>query len=147
MNIYMICTLWTPFQAERDWKNSYREILLIPLYIFYSLWIYHISSRRNAGKNARECPAILRILVYALKTPFILQTSWRARRCPWKKMKKKIQLFLAYYTPRPPMSVHKKISAHSVQPFGRLYATYLRMSCFIYVDINIKKMNNLKEKQ
>ena len=38
MNIYMICTLWTPFQAERDWKNSYREILLIPLYIFYSLW-------------------------------------------------------------------------------------------------------------
>ena len=35
----MICTLWTPFQAERDWKNSYREILLIPLYIlFYSLW-------------------------------------------------------------------------------------------------------------
>ena len=39
MNIYMICTLWTPFQAERDWKNSYREILLIPLYIFYSLWI------------------------------------------------------------------------------------------------------------
>ena len=41
MNICMICTLWTPFQAERDWKNSYREILLIPLYIFYSLWIYH----------------------------------------------------------------------------------------------------------
>ena len=35
----MICTLWTPFQAERDWTNSYREILLIPLYIFYSLWL------------------------------------------------------------------------------------------------------------
>ena len=32
----MICTLWTPFQAEREWKSSYREILLIPLYIFYS---------------------------------------------------------------------------------------------------------------
>jgi len=30
VNIYMICTLWTPFQAERDWTNSYREILLIP---------------------------------------------------------------------------------------------------------------------
>ena len=42
MNIYMICTLWTPFQAERDWKNSYREILLIPLYIFYSLCILFI---------------------------------------------------------------------------------------------------------
>jgi len=39
VNIYMICTLWTPFQAEKDWKNSYREILLIPLYIFYSLWL------------------------------------------------------------------------------------------------------------
>jgi len=39
VNIYMICTLWTPFQPERDWKNSYREILLIPLYIFYSLWM------------------------------------------------------------------------------------------------------------
>ena len=41
----MICTLWTPFQAERDWKNSYREILLIPLYIFYSLCIFHIRKR------------------------------------------------------------------------------------------------------
>ena len=39
MNIYMICTLWTPLQAERDYQNSYREILLIPLYIFYSLWL------------------------------------------------------------------------------------------------------------
>ena len=28
MNIYMICTLWTPFQAERDWKNSYREMVV-----------------------------------------------------------------------------------------------------------------------
>ena len=51
----MICTLWTPFQAERDWKSSYREILLIPLYILFSMvthfyfkdvknrkiWIFH----------------------------------------------------------------------------------------------------------
>jgi len=42
VNIYMICTLWTPFQAERDWKNSYREILLIPLYnsILYDCILY-----------------------------------------------------------------------------------------------------------
>ena len=46
MNIYMICTLWTPFQAERDWKNSYREILLIPLYIFYSLWMQIVWRQR-----------------------------------------------------------------------------------------------------
>ena len=44
MNIYMICTLWPPIQAERDWKNSYREILLIPLYIFYSLCIQQSNS-------------------------------------------------------------------------------------------------------
>ena len=48
MNIYMICTLWTPFQAERDWKNSYREILFIPLYIFYSLcWESRIAWKLN----------------------------------------------------------------------------------------------------
>ena len=34
--------------------------------------------------------------------------------------KKIFDFFLAYVTPRPPMSVHKKISAQSVQPFGRL---------------------------
>ena len=34
-------------------------------------------------------------------------------------------------TPRVPMSVYKKKSAHSVQPFGRLQGTYIRMSCFI----------------
>ena len=25
--LYMICTLWNPFQTERDWQNSYRVIL------------------------------------------------------------------------------------------------------------------------
>ena len=37
MNIYMNCTLWTPFQAERDWQNSYRGIVSIPFYE-YSLF-------------------------------------------------------------------------------------------------------------
>ena len=42
MNIYMICTLWTPFQAERDWKNSNRDILQIPLlYIEYGTNIWY----------------------------------------------------------------------------------------------------------
>ena len=50
MNICMTCTLWTPFQAERDWKNSYREILLIPLYIFYSLWIYQTNLQNIPDK-------------------------------------------------------------------------------------------------
>ena len=42
MNIYMICTLWTPFQAERDWKNLYREILFIALYILFSMCNIHV---------------------------------------------------------------------------------------------------------
>ena len=29
------------------------------------------------------------------------------------------------------MSVHKIISAQSVQPFGRPYATYIGISCFV----------------
>ena len=36
------------------------------------------------------------------------------------KKKKNLDFFLAFITPRPPMIVHKKISAQSVQPFGRL---------------------------
>ena len=40
MNIYMICTILTPFQAERDWKNSYRYSLNSPLiYILFSMFI------------------------------------------------------------------------------------------------------------
>ena len=36
---YMICTLWTPFQAERDWQNSFpRDFLNSTLiYILFSL--------------------------------------------------------------------------------------------------------------
>ena len=39
MNIYMICTLWTPFQAERNWQHSYpRDFLNSTLiYILFSL--------------------------------------------------------------------------------------------------------------
>ena len=43
-----------------------------------------------------------------------------------KKISKKnfektfLYFYLAYVTPRPPLSVQKKISAQSVQPFGRL---------------------------
>jgi len=45
VNIYMICTLWTPFQAERDWKNSFSlwvsdiqtfDFLLKPFFLGYS---------------------------------------------------------------------------------------------------------------
>ena len=38
----------------------------------------------------------------------IIITSWRARRCPWKKKfwKKIFDFFLAYITPRPPLSIY-----------------------------------------
>ena len=73
--------------------NRNRNIQQIPTYILNS-WAL------NMGNN------ILWINIYQ-----ILVTSWRARRCPWKKKKfwkKKFGFFLAYVTPRPPLSVHKK---------------------------------------
>ena len=59
----MICTLWTPFQAERDWKKSYREILLILLYIFYSLWLYLVCVHRHMRKN--KC------VVLSIRKPYL----------------------------------------------------------------------------
>ena len=78
---------------------------------------------------------ILKFLSKHCSTRFICIASWRPRRC--RKFEKKISSFLAYYTPRPPMSVHKKISAQSVQPFGPAIGNiyiYIRMSRFIYID-------------
>jgi len=47
-----------------------------------------------------------------------------------------LESFLAYITPRVTMSVRKKNSAHSVQPFGRPEGTHTRMSCiFYYIDL------------
>ena len=65
MNIYMICTLWTPFQAKRDWKNSYREIFLIPLYIFYSLWFFVIDFSLKSFYNVR-CPLPNQLICYKM---------------------------------------------------------------------------------
>ena len=40
---------------------------------------------------------------------FVFATNWRARRCPWKAIFfLKILTFLAYVTPKVPMSVRKK---------------------------------------
>ena len=44
MNISMICTLQTTFQAERDWKNAYREISKFPSNI-YSI-LYDLKSKK-----------------------------------------------------------------------------------------------------
>ena len=70
MNIYMICTLWTLFQAERDWKNSYREILLIPLYIVYSLWLKLFSSCINS--EFRQILSLCHCQVLLSKRSFLL---------------------------------------------------------------------------
>ena len=61
----------------------------------------------------------------------------KAWRCPWKQ-------FVNLCHPKVTHECPKKISAHSVQPFGRLYAThiyidiYIRMSCFI-IQIYLKR--------
>ena len=38
----------------------------------------------------------------------ILNTSWRAGRCPWKKKNNFKNYFLAFVTPRVPMTAYKK---------------------------------------
>ena len=60
-----------------------------------------------------------------------LETSWRARGCPWKKIFEKNVKFLAYFTPRLPMSVHKKCqSIRSNRLTGRREHLY-------YIDYTI----------
>ena len=46
----------------------------------------------------------------------------------------KIELSLAFVTPRATHEFTQKSLVHSVQPFGRLNGTYIRMSCFFYKD-------------
>ena len=43
MNIYVICTLWTTFQAERDWQNSYRRIVKFHSNIYSIFFAYSTS--------------------------------------------------------------------------------------------------------
>ena len=52
-------------------------------------------------------------------------TSWRARRCLWKKkkkLKKNFEFIFAYNTPRPPMSVHEKFQPN----WSRRLAGYMQ---------------------
>ena len=63
------------------------------------------------------------MFVAQLVQPFwrLLDTSWRARRCPWKK---NFELFfwnfISLYHPPATHECPQKISAQPVQPFGRL---------------------------
>ena len=54
----------------------------------------------------------------------VLTSSRRARGCPWKKKFEKMSNFLAYNTPRPPMSVHKNCS-----PIGPAVRSAIRNIC------------------
>ena len=55
-------------------------------------------------------------------------TSWNARRCPWIFLNS--NCFSLKHHPATPECPQKN-SAHSVQLFGRLLVTYIRMSCLI----------------
>ena len=62
MNIYMICTLWTPFQAERDWKSSYREISKFPSNIYYILFgqaIFTTVPMKRLSDQLKKIPSFL----------------------------------------------------------------------------------------
>ena len=61
----------------------------------------------------------------------ILNTSWRAGRCPWKKKFIFKNYFFSLCHPQGTHDCLQQISAHSVQPFGRLYGKHMRKSCFI----------------
>ena len=92
MNIFMICTLWTPFQAERDWKNSYREILLIPLYIFYSLWVkLNLIVVKNTLVKSYFILKLTRIRWLTSRSPSF--NSWRARGRRWRLLHLNISIW------------------------------------------------------
>ena len=67
---------------------------------------------------------------FCFKLLSLCMNIWKVRRCPWKKREtweKKIRKIH-------PLATHEcphKILALSVQPFGRLCATCIWMSCFI----------------
>ena len=75
-----------------------------------------------------------------------LLTSWKARRFPWKKREhfwkknigKKISFFLAYSTPRPPMSVHTKYSAQSLMLLASYRQHIFANVLFYYIDEKIR---------
>ena len=62
-------------------------------------------------------------------------TSWRTRRCPWKKnwtnnFRKIIRIFLAYNIPRPPMSVHTKFQLNRFSRLAR-YRQHIHIRCLV----------------
>ena len=62
-------------------------------------------------KKIVNCDLIREKKVWCAFPPFprvILNTSWRAGRCPWKKKNNFKNYFLAFVTPRVPMTAYKK---------------------------------------
>ena len=70
----------------------------------------------------------------------VLTSSRRARGCPWKKKFEKMSNFLAYNTPRPPMSVHKNFQPNRpsrtdwAENKHHIYTNVL----FYYIDLYLR---------
>ena len=89
MNIYMICTLWTPFQAERDWKKflSIYSILygyILRIYLDFLFRILHWKveycyTSPLSILNVQKCNFISWIFLIKNSFPFLL-TPWVYRR-------------------------------------------------------------------
>ena len=98
-------------------------------------------SRKKIGKYVRQIfgkfrffsrkisfagkPTTRKELGWDIESVLLSVTTWRARRCPWKKKLKKID-FLSYNTPRPPMSVYKNFSPAIRNIYERLVLLYRR---------------------
>ena len=69
----------------------------------------------------------------------IYRTSWRVRHCPWKKnvkknLNKKFRFCIAYNTPWPPLSVHKKIQPNLSSRLA-VYTQHIYTNVlFYYID-------------
>ena len=70
---------------------------------------------------------IINSLLYSVKNE-VPGVARGIKKYDLKKLKNYI--FCLFY-PRDTPGFPQKISAHSVQPYGRLYGTYIQMSCFI----------------
>ena len=107
--------------------------------LFFFTYAVDISSKTNTWPISNTS----KTTIISLKLTFLVliyQYQLKGTALPGaKNIGEKYFEFLAYNTPQPPLSVHKKISAQSVQPFGRLYATviYIYKCPVFYIDIDI----------
>ena len=67
LNIYMICTLWTPLQAERDWKIHTEGLSKFHSNIYSILFVLNIKTWKSSFENWIRTDCEL-LIFFLLKT-------------------------------------------------------------------------------